>query len=109
MRIDSGLQGYYYDQGRFKRPDIDGDADAPQSPAAQPQRAQQPFAPLVESSAVLSSSLSSALWALETRDRAGRGQLTSNLPLKGASDDETAGLVNAFYLQYSDDEEVLPA
>lgn len=109
MRIDSGLQGYYYDQGRFKRPDIEGDGDVAQSPAAQPQRTQQAFAPLVESSTVLSSSLSSALWALESRDRSGRGQVNANVPVKGASDDETAGLVNAFYLQYSDDDEVVPA
>jgi hypothetical protein len=108
MRIDSGLQGYYYDQGRFKRPEIEGDDPASQGPAAQPARA-QPFAPVVESSTVLSSTLSGALWALESRDRSGRNNLAGNLPLKGASDEETAGKVNAYYLQYTDDDDTVAA
>lgn len=109
MRIDSGPQGYYYDQGRFKRPEIEGDDPASQGPAAQPARAQQPFAPIVESSTVLSSSLSNALWALESRERSGRNQLAGNLPLKGASDKETADKVNAYYRQYTDDDDYAAA
>jgi hypothetical protein len=104
MRIDSGLHGYYYDQGRFKRPEIEGDEPIAQNAAAQPARA-QPFAPVVESSTVLSSSLSSALWALEGREQGIDTPLTGNLPLPGATDGETADKVNAYYLQYAGDDE----
>lgn len=101
MRIDSGLQGYYYEQGRFKRPDIESE-DAAQAPAAAPQRANG-FAPLVESSAVLSSTLSGALWALESvRDAAPGPSAPGPIPLNGATDEETASKVRAFYLEYSD-------
>lgn len=107
MRIDSGLQGYHYDQGRFKRPDLEGDELGPQSPAAPPQRVQQPFAPLVESSTLLSSSLSSALWAIESRERSARTSLAANTSPAAESDDEKADKINAFYLQYSDDEDAI--
>lgn len=108
MRIDSGLQGYYYDQGRFKRPEIDGDESGQQNPpAAAPQRVQQPFALLVESSTLLSSSLSSALWAMETR--AARPPTPAPASTSAPTDDETAGKVNAYYLQYTDDEDAIVA
>lgn len=99
MRIDSGLQGYYYDQGRFKRPDLESEDTAP---AAVSQPVRNPgFAPLVESSTVLSSSLSSALWALESS--AGQ-QSPDQYPVAGATDAETADKVSAFYMEYSGDQ-----
>nr|WP_316653133.1 hypothetical protein [uncultured Gellertiella sp.] len=101
MRIDSGLQGYYYEQGRFKRPNADAE-DASAAPQQQQPRAAS-FAPLVESSTVLSSSLSSALWAMESvRDPAPASGGTGPLPLTGATDEETASKVRALYMEYSD-------
>ena len=58
MRIDSGLQDYYYDQGRFRRPELDKD-DPVQQTVQQPARIAL-SSPVVESSTLLSSSLSNA-------------------------------------------------
>ena len=102
MRIASGPQGYYYDQGRFKRPDIEAD-DAAQTPAAQPARAAS-FSPVVESSTVLSTSLSSALWQLETQSyRDDAPSRAEPVPMAGATDEDTADKVRALYLEYADD------
>lgn len=100
MRIDSGLQGYYYEQGRFRRPELDKDEPA-QQVVQQPTRAVS-SSPIVESSTLLSSSLSSALWALESGEVAPRSG-TAALPLQGATDEESADKVRALYLQFSSD------
>ncbi|MBB4063507.1 hypothetical protein [Gellertiella hungarica] len=102
MRIDSGLQGYYYDQGRFRRPDMDTDEPAPQ---AQPQQTRTPgFSPLVESSTVLSNSLSNALWALETGDVGSRVAAPGPAPMPGATDEESADKVRQLYLEFTGDQ-----
>lgn len=102
MRIASGPQGYYYDQGRFKRPDIEAD-DAAQTPAASPTRAAS-FSPVVESSTVLSTNLSSALWQLETQSyRDDERPKPGPLPIAGATDEETADKVSALYMEYADE------
>lgn len=100
MRIDSGLQGYYYEQGRFRRPELDKDEPV-QQVAQQPARAAS-SSPIVESSTLLSSSLSSALWALESGDVASRASAPA-LPHPGATDEESADKVRALYLQFSSD------
>lgn len=101
MRIDSGLQGYYYEQGRFRRPEMDKDEPAQQA-VTQPQRASS-SAPIVESSTLLSSSLSSALWALESGDLQPRSSYGTATPLAAAADEESADKVRALYQQFSGD------
>ena len=99
MRVDGGLQGYYYDQGRFRRPDADqGEKPAVSQPAAV--RIATGFSPGVGSSTVLSHSLSSALWALETRDTSSR---PLPRPMPGMTDQDTAEKVSALYMEYADD------
>lgn len=100
MRIDSGLQGYYYEQGRFRRPELDKDEPA-QQVVQQPARAPS-SSPVVESSTLLSSSLSSALWALETGDVTVRTG-GSPAPQYGASDEQSADKIRALYMQFSSD------
>ena len=99
MRIDSGLQGYYYDQGRFRRPELDKDEQIQQA-VQQPARASA-STPLGESSTVLSSSLSSALWALESGDIAPQTARAAVPPLAGASDEDSADKVRALYMQFT--------
>lgn len=101
MRIASGPQGYYYDQGRFKRPDIESD-DTVQTPAVQPARSAS-FQPVVESSTVLSTNLSSALWQLETQSYRDDTPKPGPLPVAGATDEETADKVSALYMEYAED------
>ena len=89
MRIDSGLQGYYYDQSRFKAADTETD-EAPAAAAA-PVRFSETT---VESSTLLSSSLSNALWAIEG------GRSASDV----ATPTSDADKIQALYLEYSDDD-----
>lgn len=100
MRIDSGLQGYYYDQGRFRRPELDKDEPV-QQVASQPQRSSG-SSPIVESSTLLSSSLSSALWALESGDIP-RATQTQGRAMGGTAEEDSAEKVRALYQQFSGD------
>lgn len=97
MRIDSGLQGYYYDQGRFRRPELDKDEPVQQS-APQAVRAAT-SSPIVESSTLLSSSLSSALWALESGDT----KTSPATPALDSRSEETTDNIRALYMQFATD------
>ena len=61
MRIESALQGYYYNQGRFQQPDTDVEEAADTQAATVGRK----FAPVVASSTFFSPALSDALWAID--------------------------------------------
>ena len=61
MRIESALQGYYYNQGRFQH----SDGDVEEAADAQAASAGRKFSPVVTSSTLLSTALSDALWAID--------------------------------------------
>ena len=102
MRIDSGLQGYYYDQGRFRYSNAETDESAPIAQASAVSRA---GAPQVESSTLLSFTLSSALWAMDAKGVAEAdvaGEPAAPLaPASGNTD--TAEAIEARYLEYTTD------
>ncbi len=100
MRIESGLQGYYYNQGRFQRPDseIEETADAQGATGA------RTFSPAVESSTLLSTALSDALWAIDD----GRATETNGYAFPAGYADsiaeasDLAARVSALYLEDED-------
>ncbi|CAN7628216.1 hypothetical protein LJR030_001666 [Rhizobium sp. LjRoot30] len=106
MRIESGLQGYYYDQGRFQKPAVDADEAAPTQTTA-PVR-NPSFSPQVGSSTLLSSTLSGALWALDGgRKPAGTNGFAAPGSLHGSDEvdadhHDTMARVNALYLDEDD-------
>lgn len=101
MRIDSGLQGYYYDQGRFRY--LNAESDEAQ-PAAQTSAVSRSGAPQVESSTLLSFTLSSALWAIDAKDEAGADeQAAPDRAGSAAMVVDTAEAIEARYLEYATD------
>lgn len=98
MRIDSGLQGYYYDQGRFRYSHAETDESAPIAQASAVSRA---GAPQVESSTLLSFTLSSALWAMDAKGEPAGGAAQAPASDAGAAD--TVEAIEARYLEYTND------
>lgn len=112
MRIDSGLHGYYYQQGRSQQPTGDAEETAPAA-ANTPARTST-FSVGIESSTLLSSSLSSALWAIEGGRKNGAASISSGTRANELADtDDFQSIidrkVSAAYLEYSDAAEDEPA
>lgn len=98
MRIESGLQGYYYNQGRFQRPDgeIEESADAQGATGA------RKFSPAVESSTLLSTALSDALWAIDDGRTNDNFAFPAGYADSVAEASDLAARVSALYLEDED-------
>ncbi|MBP1850163.1 hypothetical protein [Rhizobium halophytocola] len=97
MRIDSGLNGYYY-QSRVSYSKDDADDASGEAATTARARTQDPSV----SSSFLSASLSGALWALEgSSETDATGSSTMRMTTDQPRFNE-AEQVEAFYLEYGD-------